>query len=274
LIVALLGAGFVVLRSNPSLQSSLPPVVRTAINSISFPTGAPAAQTTTGAQQSSGSVVSTPVHGGGAPNSIVGLPSLSFKQQSKEITFDSCPPEGDGGDPILNMNKNRVDAGNFQPVAFDTIEKLPWPQETERKAHADWSQSAQNQVAQAEGLPVMVEGYLAEARQEGPETPNCHSSTDHDFHIWLLGSPGGASARTGAVVVEATPRVRANHPGWTVNALNSMAQSGTKVRISGWLMLDPEHPEQLGQTRGTLWEVHPIIEIEVAQGNQWIKLDN
>jgi len=212
--------------------------------------------------------------GGGAPNSIAGLPSLSFKQTSKEITFNGCPPQGDGGDPELNNNKNRVDAGNFQAVAFDTIEKLPWPPETERKAHADWSQSAQNQIAQAEGLPVMVEGYLAEARQEGPESPNCHSSTDLDFHIWMIRSPGGASARTEAVVVEATPRVRANHPGWTVSALNSIAKKGTRVRISGWLMLDPEHPDQVGQTRGTIWEIHPIIQIEVQQGSQWVTLDN
>jgi hypothetical protein len=180
----------------------------------------------------------------------------------------------------LNRNKNRVDDGNYQPTSFSTILNLAWPKETERKAHDQWSASAQAQVAQAEGLPVAVEGYLALARKEGPETPNCHSSTDDDFHIWLIGQPGGSSDRAHAVVVEATPRVRANHPGWTVNKLLSLAQAGTKVRISGWLMLDPEHPEQLGQTRsslatrGTLWEIHPIMQIEFSQGGRWIPLDN
>lgn len=172
-----------------------------------------------------------------------GLPPASYRQTPGEITFNGCPPQGDGGDPILNENKNRVDNGNYQPTSFSTVLNLPWPKETERHAHDQWSASAQAQVAQAEGLPLAVVGYLALARQEGPETPNCHSSTDADFHVWLIGQPGGSSDRAQAVVVEATPRVRANHPQWTVNTLNAIAQAGTKVRISGWLMLDPEHPE-------------------------------
>src|SRR5258708_12399053 len=88
---------------------------------------------------------------------------------------------------------------------------LTWPQETERRAHADWSASAQAQVAQAEGLPVAVEGYLALARLEGPETPNCHSTTDADFHIWMIGHAGGSAERAESVVFEATPPVRTNH---------------------------------------------------------------
>jgi hypothetical protein len=37
-------------------------------------------------------------------------------------------------------------------------------------------------------------------------------------------------------------------------------------------MLDQEHPEQLEKTRGTLWELHPIIEFEVRQGGDWVPL--
>jgi hypothetical protein len=209
--------------------------------------------------------------GGTSPK---GLPSQSYKQTAQEITFHSCPPEGDGGDPVLNKNKNRVDVGRFQPTAFNTILNLPWPSDTNKKPHADWPAASAQQVAGPEGLPVAVEGYLALARQEGPETPNCHSSTDEDFHIWLIDHPGGSADRVSAVVVEATPRVRANHSSWTVSQLNKLATAGTKVRISGWLMLDPEHPEQLQQTRGTLWEIHPIIKIDVYQGGTWVSLDN
>jgi hypothetical protein len=71
-----------------------------------------------------------------------------------------------------------------------------------------------------------------------------------------------------------TPRVRANHPGWTVARLNAIAQAGTKVLVSGWLMLDPEHPDQVGQTRGTIWELHPVMQLDVLQNNQWVQLDN
>src|SRR4051812_20059358 len=72
----------------------------------------------------------TPVSNTGS--SVSGLPAQSFKQTAKEITFHSCPPEGDGSDPVLNRNKNRVDDGNFQPTAFNAIVNLKWPSETER----------------------------------------------------------------------------------------------------------------------------------------------
>ncbi len=121
---------------------------------------------------------------------------------------------------------------------------------------------------------MVAEGYLALAREEGPESPNCHSSTQHDFHVWVIDHPGGSADRAGSVIAEVTPRIHVNHPGWTVNALNTLAQDGTKVRISGWLMLDQEHPEQLGQTRGTLWEIHPILHVELWQNNGWVPLDS
>src|SRR5262245_54588502 len=81
-------------------------------------------------------------------NTGPGLPAGSFRQNPSEITYDGCPPEGDGGDPILNKNKNRVDNGNYQATAFSTILNLTWPKETERRAHDTWSASAQTQVAQ------------------------------------------------------------------------------------------------------------------------------
>src|SRR5262249_3000429 len=117
---------------------------------------------------------------GPAKTTPTALPDASLKQQPQEITFDGCPPEGDGDDPVLNQNKNRVDAGNYQPIAFSDILSLTWPKAIERKRHDQWSASAQAEIAQNEGLPVAVEGYLAMAREEGPESTNCHSATDHD----------------------------------------------------------------------------------------------
>ena len=38
-------------------------------------------------------------------------------------------------------------------------------------------------------------------------------------------------------------------------------------------MLDPEHPDQVGKTRGTIWEIHPIMFIEVEQQGKWVSLD-
>jgi hypothetical protein len=64
-------------------------------------------------------------------------------------------------------------------------------------------------------------------------------------------------------VVEVSPRLVPVHPLWRLEKLNELVQNQLPVRISGWRMWDQEHPEQIGQTRGTLWEIHPIHRIEV-----------
>jgi len=45
--------------------------------------------------------------------------------------------------------------------------------------------------------------------------------------------------------------------------MNEAENDSLAVRISGWLMLDPEHPDQLGKTRGTIWEIHPVMKLKV-----------
>ena len=75
--------------------------------------------------------------------------------------------------------------------------------------------------------------------------------------------------RRRAVVIEVSPRLREQHPEWTTTALGPLVGTTTQVRISGWLMLDQEHPEQIHKTRGTLWEIHPITKIETSLGGGW-----
>ena len=77
-----------------------------------------------------------------------------------------------------------------------------------------------------------------------------------------------------SVVVEVTPRIRRNHGKWTVARLRQIHDQKTQVRISGWTMLDPDHPGHIGEFRSTLWEIHPITKIEILQNGSWIDLDN
>ena len=196
------------------------------------------------------------------PGTPGALPEMSAKPQPAEINFQGCPGEGDNPRQAeLNRLKNRVDEGEYVPVAFDSIANLPWPKSVERQpAHDKWPAADLGEVARYEGVPVSVEGYLAGAKQEGPESPNCHGDDAQfrDFHIWL---------------VEVTPRVRANHPNWRTDLLGQIFKKDQRVRVSGWLMLDPEHPDQVGKTRGTIWEIHPVMQIEVNQAGQWTPLD-
>lgn len=226
---------------------------------------APTAATT---QSASGAVVPA-----AAPAMEHGLPVMPVKPQPKEITFDGCPPQGDGRDAELNRLKNRVDDGAWVSVPFDSVESLPWPSTVERRARRQWSTADRKAVAKWEGIPVQIEGYLAGAKVEGPETPNCHGADSkyRDWHIWLSSTPGKDRRR--AIVVETTPRVRASHPAWRIGTLQALARRGDRVRISGWLMLDPEHPDQVGKTRGTIWEIHPIMRIETRRGGRWVSLD-
>src|SRR5438270_5721257 len=208
----------------------------------------------------------------GAPGA---LPEMSAKPQPAEINFQGCPGEGDNPRQAeLNRLKNRVDEGEYVPVAFDSIVNLPWPRGVERQASRDkWASADLSAVERYEGVPVSVEGYLAGARQEGPESPNCHGDDPQfrDFHIWLV--KDASDDRSKSIVVEVTPRVRANHPNWRTDLLGQIVKKAERVRISGWLMLDPEHPDQVGKTRGTIWEIHPIMQIEVNQNGQWTPLD-
>jgi hypothetical protein len=203
-----------------------------------------------------------------------GLPDMPAKPRPRNESFRGCPPEGDGGDPELNRLKNRVDEGNYAPVAFDAILNLPWPRAVEGRNRARWRREDAEQVARWEGLPVAVEGYIAKARLQGPETPNCHGADQEfkDYHVWLTKTAGEERERS--IVVEPTPPVRAKHPAWTLDNLNRARQQNARVRISGWLLLDPEHPDQIGKTRGTIWEIHPVMKIEVQQGGRWVNLDD
>jgi hypothetical protein len=203
-----------------------------------------------------------------------GLPVVSVKPTPKETTFRGCPPEGDGGDQQLNLLKNRVDEGDYLPAEFAAVEKLSWPRSVERLPRRRWSSDDAASVARYEGIPLSVEGYLAGAREQGPESTNCRGADPAmlDFHLWLVGSPD--EDRSTSMVVEATPRIRASHPEWDLEVIQDLVHSKDKVRISGWLMLDAEHPDQVGRTRGTLWEIHPIMRIEVNHGGAWSTLDS
>jgi hypothetical protein len=94
-----------------------------------------------------------------------------------------------------------------------------------------------------------------------------------DFHLWLVNSPTNVMtasvAKPTSIVVEMTPRVRKNHPNWTVEKLTEIANNKDMVRVSGWLTFDQEHPEQIGVHRKKLWEVHPIIKLEYKEGGTW-----
>lgn len=200
------------------------------------------------------------------------LPTMARRPVPESPGFEGCPGDGDGGDRDLNRLKNRVDTAAWVPTPFASIVDLGWPPGVVRRSRVAWSRSDARRVAASEGVPVVVEGYFVGAKVEGPEATNCHGAESkfRDWHLWLAPSPG--KDRRHSIVVETTPVIRARHPEWKLGTIHRLVRDSTLVRVSGWLMLDPEHPDQLGKTRGTLWEIHPVMRIEVRRGGRWGQL--
>jgi hypothetical protein len=217
---------------------------------------------------SSGAVQVTPPSGDG-------LPVLARKPVPVSPGFEGCPATGDGGDPVLNRLKNRIDSAAWIPVAFDDVLELRWPENTvRRRLRRQWRAADAREVARYEGIPISVEGYLAAARQSGPESTNCHGAAARmrDWHLWLAPEPGRERRR--AIIAEPTPATRAMNPRWTLAVMRRLVRDSTRVRISGWLLLDTEHPEEVGRTRGTIWEIHPVMRIEARRGNRWVDISS
>jgi len=189
--------------------------------------------------------------------------------------FDSCGPAGSRPDYVLNRRKNRVDEGGYIPVPWTVIARLPWPRGVAYRFRNQWSGGETRAVARYEGAPVTIEGYLTRYRLEVPEPPNCYGRAprDRDDHMWLAEKPHEHDRQS--VVVEITPRVRASHSHWTEDAIAALVAQQRRVRVSGWLLLDQMHPEEVGFNRITLWEVHPILRLEwLRRDSTWVSLDS
>ena len=185
--------------------------------------------------------------------------------------FNDCPADGDGGDRKLNYLKNRTDESPWLAATVAAARSLPNPGGVVRIPRSRWGPAASRAVARFEGLPLAIEGYLVDVREEGAESTNCHrdDAASRDWHLWLADAPG--LPRSASLVAELTPRVRALHPPWAIDSLRQAMNDTIRVRISGWLLFDEEHPEQIGKSRATLWEIHPVMRVEFWQGDQWVE---
>jgi hypothetical protein len=202
-----------------------------------------------------------------------------------------CAETGDGGDSDTNARKNRTDVpSTYHPVTWNAINSLQVPRA--KRSRMDWTQAQLDVIAPFEGAAVTVQGFLIKVKPEtssasshGGETTNCHAhlAPDVDWHMPLTANL--REQQDVAIVVETTPRIRQQHSNWTVDRLKpwtfmigsseNTSYNEQPVRISGWLMVDPEHQDMINSgLRSTLWEIHPITKIEVLKDGQWVDLDD
>jgi len=190
--------------------------------------------------------------------------------------FHGCAPDGEGGDPALNTLKNRDIAPDaYEDMAIaDFLHNKSADVTAMGKRHRDkWTPDALTAVKDLEAKGARVEGRLIAIRTQGPESCNCGSDTDVDTHMWIATTASANAKPTRSMVVEISPRELGDHAGWDHDTLVSLAKKGARVRISGWVTWDEEHGSEVGKSRGTLWEIHPIHLIEVFQNGAWKDLD-
>lgn len=207
-------------------------------------------------------------------------------QPFKMANGKMCKPAGGGNDPETEERKNRRDAAdNPHDVTIRAIAELPYDHAA-AKERKNWTAKQLAEIKPSEGIPVRTTGYLVHfvektgkavdaVREEGTENCNCGSIAhdDVDWHLSLVSKPRLPEKKS--VVVEVTPRIRALHDHkWTLEKMNTLINSDSKVRITGWTMMDPEHENMLGQHRSTRWEIHPITNIEIEKDQKWVLLDD
>jgi len=187
--------------------------------------------------------------------------------------FHGIPPEGIGGDPILNRQKNRwTPPDSIRDFSITDIFSFPH-QELDiagKKYRDSWSAAASAQVEQSERFGARVEGYLIAVKQTGPESCNGKNDSLRDFHIWIGTSPD--NAKPSGLIVEMIPYYKELHPEWRLRYLQALCERHSKVRVSGWVLWDEEHPEEVGKSRGSQWEIHPVSAFEIYTGDTWSEL--
>lgn len=192
----------------------------------------------------------------------------------------TCGPTGSGDkrDKETNRLKNRTDVpASYHAVTWDAIAELPYPSPAP-KSRDKFSPEQLAAITKFEGAAVQAVGYLVAVKpQKGnSESCNCGMKGEDatDWHIALVEHIG--DGENTSVVVEPTPRIKKKHPNWTKKNLEPWLNADVPIRISGWLLFDPQHANHLKKYRSTLWEIHPITKIEVWDDDtdKWVNADN
>ena len=186
--------------------------------------------------------------------------------------FQGCPAQGQGSDATLDTLENRVDdvpTSQYHPLSLDVLTALPNLTKLQGHARSTWDSADAQRIGQYEGVAIQTTGYVVAIRYVGAESVNCDSTSAASYYLWI--SNNASDPGELAMVVVITPRVQANRPGWTVATIRKLV--GQYIRVRGWLLFDQQPSTQLGISRSTLWEIHPIMHIEVDQKSQWHSID-
>lgn len=161
----------------------------------------------------------------------------------------------------LIEQKNRVAIpSRYEPLTFAEFLTLP-PLPAEYTA-SDW-----DLVRSHTQRSVRVEGYIAEVIPTMDGTTYGHLPAEGDFHLHLREMRQSGCFPPGPrgeqLVAEVTPHFQPPKTRWSYDALLDLCQRQVRVRLSGWLLHDYQHVQDVGVWRASAWEIHPVTKIEV-----------
>ena len=175
----------------------------------------------------------------------------------------------------VNRYKNRTNQpqpATYHDISFEAFRNLPDPD----KPPSQWSDAQRAEVESFHDIPVRIQGFLVALKDKGSaESTNCgfKKQNEVDWHMALAEQAGQGEDES--MVIETTPRVRRSHPKWTAERLKPWVDADNPIRVSGWIMFDPQHRNHMGKYRASMWEVHPIMRIEVfTDEGLWVDVDD
>jgi len=191
---------------------------------------------------------------------------LLFAPAAWARTFHGCPDAGRGGDTALNRLKNRTTAPGSAAARLlsDILHSHPVAEAMGKRDRATWTSDA---LALTLGKRSRHASRVGSSRSAppGPRRAIAGHPEDVDWHVWIAARPSRNAKPHSSMVVEVSPRVQR----WEHDKFVALAKLGTRVRISGWMLWDEEHGSEVGKSRGTLWEIHPVHQIKVYRNGGW-----
>lgn len=202
--------------------------------------------------------------------------------------FSICPADGSGGGLArAYVQKNRLEVPcAYRTITPEQILALPLLPRDVRSLPDDHPQ--RKFLAEAEAIPVRLDGFLAMTKNGGKEGVNCSIPGRFDLRLEIVARDDldPKQTRPRHVVSEATPWFRALFSSWNPSVLRDFAsysngfnggfqRAPVPIRVYGHLFFDEGHltDGSIGTVRGTVWEVHPVTRIEVFDQGAFRKIE-
>jgi hypothetical protein len=160
---------------------------------------------------------------------------------------------------MLGMQKERTTEAT-DPLEL-SVEQMTHhtPEFTKGDTREHWSDSERALLQAEESRAVTVVGYIDSVEKED----------DGDTHLWIGKRDAAGPDR---FVAEVTPYFRHHHNAWRYVGFEKLKEKRIPVRITGWLLWDELHAEELQVSRSTLWEIHPITKLEENVNGTWVSV--